>query len=236
MVIPRSKSFLALILQSYVFRYFYHMSRYYIISILLMIASCIAASPPNTNNNVRKWETKEGTSYYPRLRDEISDQMDKHEISSHSHRESQKYKKISRKNAYDKDITSYDSQSSEKDMKEHDDVIMGLSEKAKAEILSYSFSNDEYMDYDTSSVHIFFILTPKVFRAKQRRIRVANVKAMRFKDAHIKYFMGIYWKNWDEIKTFFNACRLPTVHMPKFQGRRNRKGEPICFTYISFFT
>ena len=79
--------------------------------------------------------------------------------------------------------------------------------------------------YNTSLIHIFYILTPNKGDVKQIAKREENVlKAMTY-DSTIKYFSGLYYKDWNVVKLMYNAFKIPTVPMPKFRGFRNRRGK-----------
>ena len=86
---------------------------------------------------------------------------------------------------------------------------------------------DTFLQYNDSQLSIFYIKTPssKFSQVRQKRIRVVNVKEMEKKDPNIKHFMGIYWRSWEEIRVLYKSFRIPTVHMPKFNGKRNRRGK-----------
>lgn len=86
-------------------------------------------------------------------------------------------------------------------------------------------SYDGARHYNISDIHLFYILTPNRADTKQITKRQENVfKAMTY-DSSMKYFLGIYWKDWDVVRLMYDAFKIPTVPMPKFRGFRNRRGK-----------
>lgn len=80
--------------------------------------------------------------------------------------------------------------------------------------------------YNTSNVHIFFILTPNFSSVSRYNDRYRNVQSFIKKDSHAKYFTALYWQaHWNIIKNTYKSFRLPNAHMPEMRGSRNRRGK-----------
>ena len=80
--------------------------------------------------------------------------------------------------------------------------------------------------YNSTDIHIFFILTPDVPGVLSRKERYANVKKFLASDHNARYFLGIYWENdWKILQSMFKSLRLPNAHMPELRGSRNRRGK-----------
>jgi hypothetical protein len=80
--------------------------------------------------------------------------------------------------------------------------------------------------YNTSDVHIFFILTPNISTVLKYKERYENVRTFISEDSHAKYFTALYWEtHWSTIKNIFKSFRLPNSKMPELKGTRNRRGK-----------
>lgn len=78
-----------------------------------------------------------------------------------------------------------------------------------------------------SDFHMFYLLTPRgevVQQSQLRRDIVANATAAAG-GASIGVFEALYWEDWDTVRRFFAAMRLPNRHMMEQRGMRNRRGK-----------
>jgi hypothetical protein len=128
----------------------------------------------------------------------------------------------------------------------HSNIVNHSDEKEYGYISVDNASNDDSLPftnnsltgfplYNTSDVHIFFILTPNFSSVSRYNDRYQNVQSFIKKDPHAKYFTALYWQaHWDIIKNTFKSFRLPNAHMPEMRGSRNRRGKYARWISVLF--